>query len=161
MDPERMKADVKSRVARLEAEVRAAGDYAAAPFVGIGALREIMLDITGTLWGQAAESLFTGILGQPLGPPALLDLTIFTTPIRNDSRIPTLDEHIDFGRARLIPGNTPGAWVNLGPIRPDRTIFSSPAAQAPIIHGWLVELGIANGYENIEQEVARWTAITT
>ena len=161
MDPERMKADVKSRADRLEAEVRAAANYVAAPFVGIGTLREIMLDITGTLWGQAAETLSTGILGQPLGPPALLDLTIFTTPIRNDSQIPALDKRIDFGRARLIPGNKPDAWVNLGPIRPDRTILSSPAAQAPTIHDWLVQLGIANGYENIEQEVARWTAITT
>ena len=130
-------------------------------FVGIGTLREVMLDITGTLWGPAGEALSTGILGQPLGPPALLDLTIFTTPINQDTEIPPLDERIDFGRAQLIPGNTPGTWANLGPIQPDRTLLSSPAAQAPIIHDWLIQLGIANGYQNIEQEVARWTGIPT
>ena len=42
LDPNRG-ADAKTRVDRLEAEVRAAGDYVATPFVGIGALREIML----------------------------------------------------------------------------------------------------------------------
>jgi hypothetical protein len=120
-----------------------------------------MLDITGTFWGPAGETLSTGILGQPLGPPALLDLTIFTTPIDQDSKILPLNERIDFGRASLIPGNTPGTWTNLGPIQPDRTLLSSPAAQALIIHDWLIQLGIANGYQNIEQEAARWTGITT
>ena len=131
------------------------------PFIGIGALRKLMLDIIGTLWGPVGETLSTGILGQPLGPPALLDLTIFTTPIGLDTQIPPLNERIDFGTAQLIPGNTPDTWTNLGPIQPDRAILSSPAAQNPTIHDWLIELGIANGYQNIKQEVARWTGITT
>lgn len=138
-----------------------ATDSGPSPFIGIGALRKLMLDITGTLWGSAGETLSTVILGQPLGPPALLDLTVFTTPDLHDTQIPPLNERIDFGRARLIPGNTPGAWTNLGPIQPDREILSSPAAQAPTIHDWLIQFGIANGYQDIEQEVARWTGITT
>jgi hypothetical protein len=109
--------------------------------------------------GSSGGNLSTSILGQPLGPPAFLDLTIFTTPINHDTEIPPLNERIDFGRAQLIPGNTPGNWTNLGPIQADRTLLSSPAAQAPIIHDWLTQLGIANGYQNIEQEVARWTGI--
>jgi len=130
------------------------------PFVGIGTLREVTLDITTTLWGSVGETLSTAIFGQPLGPPALLDVTVFTTAIDQDSKIPLLNECIDFGRAQLIPGNSPGAWTNLGPIQPDRTLASSPAAQAPIVHNWLIQLGIANGYQNIEQEVFRWTGIS-
>jgi hypothetical protein len=118
-----------------------------------------MLDMTTTLWGPVGEALSTGILGQPLGPPALLDLTIFTTPTALDRKSPLLNERIDFGQAQLIPGNTPDSLTNLGPIRPDRALLSSPAAQAPIIHDWLIQFGIANGYQNIEQEVARWTGI--
>ena len=122
-----------------------------------------MLDITGSLWGPPGETLSTGILGQPLGPPALLDLTIFTTPdqLADDSEIPPLSERIDFGTARLIAGNTPGTWTNLGPIQPDRTLLSSPAAQAPTIHDWLIEFGIDNGYQDIGQEVSRWTGVRT
>jgi hypothetical protein len=131
------------------------------PFVGIGALRKLMLDITGSLWGPPAETLSTDILGQPLGPPALLDLTIFTTPVRQDSEIPPLNERIDFGTAHLIAGNTPGTWTNLGPIQPERALLSSPAAQAPTIHDWLIQFGIDNGYQDIEQEVSRWTGIPT
>jgi hypothetical protein len=146
--------------ADLDAPSTAAAD-ASPPFIGIGALRKLMLDITGTLWGPPAETLSTGILGQPLGPPALLDLTIFTTPIRNSSVMPPLNEVIDFGRAHLIADNTPGSWTNLGPIQPDRTLLSSPAAQAPIIYDWLIQFGIDNGYQDIEQEVGRWTGIPT
>jgi len=104
--------------------------------------------------------LSTGILGQPLGPPALLDLTIFAALVPQETQIPPLNERIDFGTAQLIPGNTPGTSTNLGPIQPDRAILSSSAAQAPTIHDWLIQLGIANGYQNIEQEVSRWTGIT-
>ncbi len=152
---------VIDEIAVLKGKSRPAPREAApiSPFVGIGTLREVTLDITTTLWGPVGETLSTAILGQPLGPPALLDLTIFTTPVNQDSQIPPLNERIDFGRAQLIPGNTPGTWTNLGPIQPDRTLASSPAAQAPVVHDWLVQLGIANGYHNIEQEVARWTGI--
>jgi hypothetical protein len=131
------------------------------PFVQIGTLREVILDMTTTLWGPAGETLSTGILSQPLGPPALLDLTIFTTATVLDSKIPPLNERIDFGRAQLIPGNTPSNWTNLGPVQPDRAILSSLAAQATLIDDWLIQFGIANGYQNIEQEVARWTGIAS
>lgn len=146
--------------AKISDAFRSVATHAITPFVGIGALRKLMLDITGTLWGPPGESLSVGIFGQPLGPPALLDLTIFTTPINDDSEIPPLNERIDFGAARLIPANTPGSWTNLGPIKPDRSMFSSPAAQAPLIHDWLIQFGIENGYQGIEQEVERWTGIT-
>lgn len=146
--------------AKISDVFRSAATYAPTPFVGIGALRKLMLDITGTLWGPPGESLSAGIFGQPLGPPALLDLTIFTTPTNYDSEIPPLNERIDFGTAQLIPGNTPGSWTNLGPAQPDRSMFSSPAAQAPLIHHWLIQFGIENGYQGIEQEVERWTGIT-
>jgi hypothetical protein len=134
------------------------------PFVGIGALHKLMLDVTTTLWGPVGETISTGILGQPLGPPALLDLTVSTTEAvsdHGDSINPPLDRVIDFGVAHLIPGNTPGAWTSLGPVQPDRATLGSPAAQGPTIHDWLIELGIENGYQNIEQEVSRWTGITT
>jgi hypothetical protein len=39
------------------------------PFLDLGALRQLMLDTLGTLWGPPADTLSTGILGQPLGPP--------------------------------------------------------------------------------------------
>jgi hypothetical protein len=139
-----------------------ATDKRLGPFVDIGALRKLMLDTTGTLWGPVGETISTGILGQPLGPPALLDLTVATALAVNDYgdlANPPLDEVIDFGAARLIPGNIPGSWTNLGPIQPDRTMLGSPAAQAPAIHDWLIELGIDNGYRNIDQEVARWTGL--
>lgn len=131
-------------------------------FVGIGALRKLMLDITTTLWGPVGETISTGILGQPLGPPALLDLTVSTTEAvsdHGDSINPPLDRVIDFGAAHLIAGNTPGTWTNLGPVQPDRATLASPAAQGVTIHDWLIQLGIENGYQNIEQEVSRWTGI--
>jgi hypothetical protein len=131
--------------------------YTPTPLISIGALRKLMLDITCTLWGQPGETISTNILGQPLGPPALLDLTIYTTPIYRDTDIPPLNTRIDFGTAQLIPGNIPGTWTNLGPLEPDRATLGSPAGQAPIIHDWLNQLGIENGYQDIEQEVARWT----
>jgi hypothetical protein len=136
--------------------------YDKAPFIGIGALRALMLDITGSLWGLPGETLSTTILGQPLGPPALLDMTIFTVPVRSrygDPEPPPLNECIDFGAAQLIPGNTPNPATRLGPVQPDQTQLSSPAAQGPLIHDWLVQLGIDNGYQNIEQEVSRWTGL--
>lgn len=71
-------------------------------------------------------------------------------------RSPPLDKRIDFGAARLIPGNTPRSWVNLGPVQPDWELLSSPAIQASVIRDWLIQFGIANGYQDIEQEVARW-----
>ncbi len=142
-----------------------AATYVMAPFIGIGALRKLMLDITGTLWGPPGETLSSGIFGQPLGPPALLDLTISTLaapdPVYGDSSPTALNQTIDFGAAQLIPGNTPGPWTRLGPVQPDRSQLSSPAAQSPLIHDWLIQLGIDNGYQNIEQEVSRWTGITT
>jgi len=140
----------------------AAAQERLSPFVGIGALRGLMLDIMGTLWGQTGEAISTGIFGQPLGPPALLDLTIASATAVNNhgSRVhPSLHEVIDFGTAQLITGNTPGSWTSLGPIQPDRTMLGSPAALAPTVHNWLIQLGIDNGYRNIEREVARWTGI--
>jgi hypothetical protein len=44
-----------------------------------------MLDFTGSLRGPPAETLSTGILRRPLGPPALLDLIIFTTLVKQGS----------------------------------------------------------------------------
>ena len=157
LDFDRMpRQDYKDAVEQYE---RAAA-FTPTPVIRIGALHKLMLDITTTLWGPAGETLSTGILGQPLGPPALLDLTTFATPILHDAQIPPLNERIDFGTAQLIPGNTPGTWTNLGPIQPDRTLLSSPAAQAPTIHDWLIQLGIDNGYQGIEQEISSSTRIT-
>jgi Putative DNA-binding domain len=99
--------------------------YMPVPFVGLDAIRQLMLDVLGTLWGPPAETLATGILGQPLRPPAQLDLVIFAVPILNDSQIPPLNECIDFGPARLIPGNTPGMWTRLGPIQLDREFLTA------------------------------------
>jgi hypothetical protein len=117
-----------------------------------------MLDVTGALWGQVGEAISTGILGQRLGPPALLDLTIYTTDRRptsfGDTEISPLNELIDFGVAQLIPGNQPGMWTSLDPVQPDRTMLSGPGAQAPLIHDWLLNLGTENGYHNFEKRSA-------
>jgi hypothetical protein len=119
-----------------------------------------MLDTIGILWGPAGTALSTGILGQPLGPPSQLDLTIFTVPILDKSAPPALNTQIDFGAAQLIPGNTPSPWAYLGPIQPDHNLLSR-VAQAKLVHEWLIRLAIDNGYQKVEQEVTRWTGITT
>jgi len=115
-------------------------------------------------WGLPGETLSMAIIGQPLGPPAQLDLTVFTVetpdPVYGAPNTPPLNARIDFGAAQLIPGNTPAAWTRFGPVEPGRT-FLSRAAQAQLVHGWLIRLGIDNGYRNVEQEVTRWMGIPT
>jgi len=132
------------------------------PFIGLGTLRRLLLDITGTLWGAPGEALSTGIFSQPLGPPAELDMVLFTVPLSSGHTIygrPALNAPIDFGTATLVPGNTPKTYILLGPVQPDRS-FASPAEQIELVDSWLIQLGIENGYQNMEQEVARWTGLT-
>jgi hypothetical protein len=131
------------------------------PFLSIGVLHKLMLDITSTLWGVTGEAISTSILGQPLGPPALLDSTVFTTPLSKGTDVPSLNECIAFGTARLISGNTPGTWTTFSPERVERSQVASRSGQEPIIRNWLIQLGIENGYQNITKEVSRWSEITT
>lgn len=123
-------------------------------FVTFDALGSLMLSILGTLWGPLGETLSGKILGQMVGPPAHLDLTVFATQFSSNPVTPQLDSCIDFGDARLISGNVPGTWTRLGPIQPDRT-FLSQARQEQVVREWLIHLGVDNGYENVEQEVNR------
>ncbi|MHB1595847.1 MAG: AlbA family DNA-binding domain-containing protein [Streptosporangiaceae bacterium] len=133
------------------------------PFIGLGALRGLMLDLTGTLWGSAVQALVAGITGQPLGPPALLDMAVFTVAepdaVYGEADAPPLNHRIDFGRAVLIPGNTPGPSAYFGPVEPDQN-FLLTSVRAEHVHRWLIQLGLNNGYDGIGAEVARWTGIT-
>jgi hypothetical protein len=124
------------------------------PFIDFRALGHLMLGILGTLWGLGppGEIFVSSILGQAIGPPAQMDLTIAATQFSSNPVTPTLDKCIDFGNARLIRGNTPGTWTQLGPIQPDRA-FSSPAEQERVVREWLIHFGVDNGYENVEEEV--------
>ena len=95
----------------------------------------------------------TTILGQPLGPPAQLDLAVFTVADSIPSQIP-LSQCVDFGTARLIPDNTSLPWTDLGPIQPDHHLLDR-AGQEEVVHDWIIRLGIYNGYQDIEREIAR------
>ncbi len=125
------------------------------PFVDLGGIRSLMLDILATLWGPLGTEASTGILGQPIGSPAQVDLAVFSVAATIPSQIP-INACVDFGTARLIPGNTPLPWTNLGPIQPDDQLLKRPE-QERVIHDWLILLGLHNGYQDIEREIARFT----
>ena len=101
---------------RSRTHCRSATTYAPTPFVGIGALRKLMLDITGTLWGPPGESLSSGIFGQPLGPPALLDLTIFTIIHQLRLRAPAPQPTHRLRHSPAHPRQHTRHWTNLGPV---------------------------------------------
>jgi hypothetical protein len=122
-----------------------AAEYNPTPILGLGALRKLVMNILGSVWGPVGEVLSNRILGQPLGPPAKFDLTVFSAPVLRGRTSPPLNDRIDFGTARLIPGNKPGYLTTLGPTQLDKSSLSSAAAQGPIIHDWLVQLGMENG----------------
>ena len=93
-----------------------------------------------------------------------LDMIIFTIPGVNpfegydfDSAFdyPKLDECVDFGRARLVPGNTPGKVTHFDPKYDVQA--ESLDSPANIVHDWLVQLGIDNGFQDVQQEIERWT----
>lgn len=128
-------------------------ELAPTPFLALVDLGRLMFGIFATLWGPLGAQVSNTVLGQPLGPPAQLDLAVFTVAQSMPSHIP-LSDCVNFGTARLIPGNTPLPWTDLGPIQPDQHLFSR-TEQEQVIHGWLVRLGVHNGYQDIEQEIAR------
>jgi hypothetical protein len=125
------------------------------PFIHLDGLRRLMLDTLATLWGPLGTQASTGILSQPLGAPAQLDLAVFTVAETTPSQIP-LDKCVDFGMARLIPGNTARPWTDLDAIQPDHHLLNRPE-QERIALDWLLWLGLNNGYQHIEQELARHT----
>jgi len=146
--------------AKLDDSGNAAVSYLAemppAPFLDLADLRNLMLGILATLWGPLGAQASVTILGQPLGPPAQLDLAVFTAAESIPSQIP-ISHCVDFGTARLIPGNTPLPWTNLGPIQPGHHLFDQ-TGQKEVVHDWITRLGIYNGYQGIEQEIARVSA---
>jgi len=123
------------------------------PLIHLDGLRRVMLDTLATLWGPLGIQASTGILDQPLGPPAQLDLAVFTAAKDIPSQI-SINQCVDFGTARLIPGNTPLPWTQLDPIEPDHQLFDRPD-QEHVAHDWLIWIGLHNGYQNIDQELAR------
>jgi len=123
------------------------------PFIHLDDLRRLMLDALGTLWGPLGAKASTTILGQPLGPPAQLDIAAFTAAETIPSQIP-INHCVNFGSATLIPGNTPYPWTQLDPIEPDHQLLDH-AEQEHIAHDWIIWLGLYNGYQGIEQELAR------
>ena len=128
-------------------------ELAPTPFIGLDGLRRLMLDTLATLWGPLGAQASTSIFGQPLGPPADLDLAVFTVAKDTPSQIP-IDQCVDFGVARLIPGNSPYAWTDLDPIQPDYHLLQRPA-QEQTAHDWTISFGLRNGYQNTGQELAR------
>jgi hypothetical protein len=51
---------------------------------------------------RALGHLMLGVLGQAIGPPSQMDLTVAATQFSSNPVTPTLDKCIDFGNARLI-----------------------------------------------------------
>lgn len=119
------------------------------PFISLGFLGDLMLGILGTLWGPAGDTLATSVLGHGLGPPAQIDLTVFATRFSDNPETPKLDRSIDFGTARRISNSHPATWTQLGPLQPDRTLLGA-AEQQRVVRKWLIQLGIDNGYKNVE-----------
>lgn len=119
------------------------------PYLDLGILGRIILDLTGTLWGSAGEALSQAILGQPLGPPAELAVSLGCLGEPGHR----IDEFIRFGSATLVPGNTPGDRQEFDEITPDRG-FLSATSQRAAIREWLIQLGINHGYRDVEGEVS-------
>jgi hypothetical protein len=46
------------------------------PYLDLGTLGQIIMDMTGTLRGAAGETLSQQVFGQPLGPPAALAVSL-------------------------------------------------------------------------------------
>jgi hypothetical protein len=92
------------------------------PFIHLNDLRRLVLNTLATLWGPLGAHASTAIFGQPLGPPAQLDLAVFTAAQETPSQVP-INQCIDFGTATLIPGNTPYPWTQLDPIEPDQKLL--------------------------------------
>lgn len=125
------------------------------PFIHLGALHRLMRDMLGTLWGPVGARASLGIFGQPLGPPAEFDIAVFTVEREaTPSRVP-LNQCAHFGAARLIPGNTPLPWTQIPPIKPDHQLLDQPD-QDQAVREWTEWLAIHNGYENIEEELAKY-----
>lgn len=127
-------------------------ELAPTSFVSLDGLRRLILNALATLWGPLGAEASTGILGQPLGPPAQLDWAVFTIAGNIPSQI-GLNHCIDFGTARLIPENIPSSWTEFNPIQADHKLLD-PAEQERAVHDWLIRFGVYNGYQNIEQELA-------
>jgi len=123
------------------------------PFVHLDGLRRLMLDILATLWGPLGQQTSTSILGQPLGPPAQLDLAVFTIAKHVPSQIP-VNDCVEFDPASLVPGSTPLPWTSLDPIQPDHQ-FLNRDRQEQTARDWLIWFGLHNGYQDIEQALAR------
>jgi hypothetical protein len=112
-----------------------------------------MLDALATLWGPLGAQASDTILGLPLGPPAQIDVAVFTAAKDMPSRIP-ISQCVDFGSATLIPGNTPCPWTPLDPIDADHQLLNRPE-QEKVTREWITWLGLYNGYQGIEQELGR------
>lgn len=125
------------------------------PFIHLEDLRRLMLDALATLWGPLGAQASAGILSQPLGPPAQLDIAVFTAAKDIPSQIP-ISKCVNFGTATLIPGNNPCPWTQLDPIQPDHQLFDH-AEQEKAAREWITWLGLYNGYQGIGQELARHT----
>ena len=60
---------------------------------------------------------------------------------------------ISFGSAALVPGNTPGVGQAFDEITPDRSWLSATEQRATV-RDWLVQLGLDQGFQGVEAEVA-------
>jgi hypothetical protein len=83
-------------------------ELAPTPFIALDSIRRLMLDTLATLWGPLGAQANTSIFGQPLGPPADLDLAVFTIAKNTPSQIPinqcvALPQKLNF-RSSLLNG---------------------------------------------------------
>jgi hypothetical protein len=119
------------------------------PYLDLGTLGQIIMDMTGTLWGAAGETLSQQILGQPLGPPAALAVSLGCLGEPGHR----IDEVINLGSAVLASGNEPGDGQEFGELAVDRSLLAA-TAQQDAMSDWLIDLGLNHGYNGVESEVA-------
>jgi hypothetical protein len=105
-----------------------------------------MLDAIGSLWGESSITWL--LIDRPKEARAVLDMIAFTVYFSR------LDQCIDFGHAELVPGNTPGKATHFDAIHDDQ--IENPDLRSNAVRGWLMQLGIDNGFHNVAHEIDRW-----
>ncbi len=143
----------------LELLFKADRDPDPGPFIDLFSISFLMFTIFGTLWGPLADELSTRIFSQPLSPPAQVDLAVFSVCAEDRGylgarRRPAINTCINFAPARLIDGAASQACTLLDPIEPDLNLLNCDE-QDKIVHDWLSQLCLDNGYEDFEQELTR------
>jgi hypothetical protein len=121
-----------------------------------------MLNIIEALWGERSVTFL--LADRPNEAFSALDMIVFTVPgshpiegydFAGALNYPRLDQRINFGQAQLVPGNTPGKITHFDAVHD--TQIEHLDSRAILVRNWLMQLGIDNGFQDMEQEVERWT----